>query len=112
MLLLFSIVFLNLKLPANILDFLAIFILGGIDLALAGSFISGLVMFSEGKTLLLSFLLFPICMSVLISSVNVTSKIIGSFASIDVIPELSLLFAFLLSIIAVENLTFKFVLEE
>ncbi len=108
----FSIVFLNLKLPANVLDFLAIFILGGIDLALAGSFISGLVMFSEGKTLLLSFLLFPVCLPVLISSVNATNKIIGGFARMDVLPELTLLFAFLFSIIAVENLTFKFVLEE
>ncbi len=108
----FSIVFLNLELPGGILDFLVIFVLGIIDLSVAGSFVSGLVMFSEGKTLLLSFLLFPVCVPVLIPSVLATTKIMNPVILTDVMPELRLLFAFLLCIIAVTNLTFEFVLEE
>ncbi|MFQ5836375.1 MAG: heme exporter protein CcmB [Candidatus Bathyarchaeia archaeon] len=108
----FSVVFLNLKISGKFLDFLLIFILGMVDLSFAGSFVSGLVMFSEGKTLLLSFLLFPVCMPVLISSVLATDKIIGGVGVVDVMPELKLLLAFLLCIIAVAGLTFKFVLEE
>ncbi len=108
----FSFVFLNLKIPGGLLDFLLILILGVTDLSIAGSFVSGLVMFSEGKTLLLSFILFPVCVPVLIPSVLATVKIINSAASVDVMSELRLLLAFLLSVVAVANLTFKFVLEE
>jgi len=108
----FSFVFLNLKMPARFLDFLLVFLLGVIDLSIAGSFVSGLVMFSEGKILLLSFLLFPVCVPVLIPSVLATTKIINSVTTVDVTSELRLLLAFLLSVVAVANLTFKFVLEE
>ncbi|MEA2033443.1 MAG: heme ABC transporter permease, partial [Euryarchaeota archaeon] len=86
--------------------------LGAIGLAFAGSFISGLVMFSEGKTLLLSFLLIPICMPVLIPSVMATKKIVSGSGIAEVIPELRLLIAFLFLITAIMVLTFEFVLEE
>lgn len=108
----FSFIFLNLKMPGGFLDFFLIFLLGAIDLSIAGSFVSGLVMFSEGKTLLLSFLLFPVCVPVLIPSVLATIKIVNSLTMVDVISELRLLLAFLLLVVAVANLTFKFVLEE
>lgn len=108
----FSIIFLNLELPGRFLDLLVVFVLGIIDLSIAGSFVSGLVMFSEGKTLLLSFLLFPVCVPVLIPSVLATAKIMKNVTLVDVMPELRLLLAFLFSIIAVAGLTFKFVLEE
>jgi heme exporter protein B len=111
-LLLFSSVFLNLRLSEKIVEFLLIFFLGIVDLSFAGSFVSGLVMFSEGKTLLLSFLLFPICMPVLIPSVLATEKIVNGLSMVNLVPELRLLLAFLFTIIAVAGLTFKFVLEE
>lgn len=108
----FSMVFLNLRMSDRLLDFLLVFLLGAIDLSFAGSFVSGLVMFSEGKTLLLSFLLFPVCMPVLIPSVLATDKILSGVAAIGVATELSLLLSFLLCIVAIAGLTFKFVLEE
>ena len=111
-LLVFSSVFLNLRLSERLVEFWLIFFIGMVDLAFAGSFVSGLVMFSEGKTLLLSFLLFPVCMPALIPSVLATEKIVNGSGMIDLIPELRMLFAFLLSITAVASLTFKFVLEE
>jgi len=111
-LLVFSSVFLNLRLSERLVEFWLIFFIGMVDLAFAGSFVSGLVMFSEGKTLLLSFLLFPVCMPALIPSVLATEKIVNGSGMVDLIPELRLLFAFLLSITAVAILTFKFVLEE
>jgi heme exporter protein CcmB len=108
----FSVVFLNLDVSGRFVDCILVFLLGIIDLSFAGSFISGLVMFSEGKTLLLSFLLFPVCTPVLISSVLATGKIMSNAATVDAMPELKLLLAFLLSVVAVANLTFKLVLEE
>lgn len=111
-LLLTSSIFLNLNVAERFSEFWFIFFLGIVDLALAGSFISGLLMFSEGKTLLLSFLLFPVCMPVLIPSVLATRKIVDGSGFIDLIPELRLLLAFLLGITGIAGLTFKFVLEE
>jgi len=111
-LLLFSSVFLNVRLFERFVEFFLIFFLGIVDLSFAGSFVSGLVMFSEGKTLLLSFLLFPVCMPVLIPSVLATEKIVNGLGMVNLMPELRLLLAFLFSITVVVSLTFKFVLEE
>lgn len=110
-LLLSSSVFLNLRLSERLAEFLLVFFLGIVDLSFAGSFVSSLVMFSEGKTLLLSFLLFPLSMPVLIPSVLITEKIVSGLGFVYVMPELRLLLAFLFSIAAIASLTFKFVLE-
>jgi len=110
-LLLFSIVFLNLNLSEGLIELFLVFSLGIVDLSFAGSFVSGLVMFSEGKTLLLSFLLFPICMPVLIPSVSATEKIINGLSVVNVIPELRILLAFLFCTAAIAVLTFRFVIE-
>jgi len=109
----FSIIFLNLELSGRFLAaLLLVCFLGAVGLSFAGSFVSGLVMFSEGKTLLLSFLLIPVCMPVLMPSVVATKEIIGGSGITEVKPELGLLIAFLLLITAVMILTFEFVLEE
>ena len=108
----FSIIFLNLDLGAGLPLLLLVCFLGATGLSFAGSFVSGLLMFSEGKTLLLSFLLIPICMPVIIPSVLATEKILRGSGIAELIPELQLLIAFLLLIAAIMILTFKFVLEE
>ncbi len=108
----FSIIFLNLELSGRFPALLLVCFLGAAGLSFAGSFVSGLVMFSEGKTLLLSFLLIPVCMPVLIPSVMATKEIIGGSGITEVVPELRLLIAFLFLITAVMILTFEFVLEE
>ena len=108
----FSIIFLNLDLGARFPALLFVCLLGAVGLAFAGSFVSGLVMFSEGKTLLLSFLLIPVCIPVLMPAVSATEKIIRESGIAEVLPELKLLTAFLFMITAVMILTFKFVLEE
>jgi len=108
----FSIIFLNLHLSTGFPALLLVCLLGAVGLSFAGSFVAGLVMFSEGKTLLLSFLLIPICMPVLIPSVSATEKIISGSNIADIMPELGLLIAFLLLITAIMILTFEFVLEE
>jgi len=108
----FSIIFLNLELGGRFPALLLVCLLGAVGLSFAGSFVSGLVMFSEGKTLLLSFLLIPVCMPVLMPSVSATREIIAGSGISEVVPELRLLTAFLLMITAVMILTFEFVLEE
>lgn len=111
-LLLFSGVFLNVTFFENLLETSLIFFLGVVNLAFAGSFVSGLVMFSEGKTLLLPFLLFPICMPALVPAVLATEKIVTGLSLISVIPEVRLLFAFLCLIIVLVSLAFKFIIQE
>ncbi|MEA2074524.1 MAG: heme exporter protein CcmB [Euryarchaeota archaeon] len=108
----FSIIFLNLDLSGRFPALMLVCVLGAMGLSFAGSFVSGLVMFSEGKTLLLSFLLIPVCMPVLMPSVMATKEIIGGSGVVEVLPELRLLIAFLLLITAIMVLTFEFVLEE
>lgn len=108
----FSIIFLNLELGGRFPALLLVCLLGAVGLSFAGSFVSGLVMFSEGKTLLLSFLLIPVCMPVLMPSVSATREIIAGSGISEVVPELRLLTAFLFMITAVMILTFEFVLEE
>lgn len=108
----FSTVFLGLDLSGRFLAILLLCFLGATGLSFAGSFISGLVMFSEGKTLLLSFLLIPVCVPVLIPSVMATEKVLGGSGMTEVVPELRLLIAFIILITAIMTLTFEFVLEE
>jgi len=107
-----SILFLNLQLGGSFPLLIFICFLGAVGFSFAGSFVSGLVMFSEGKTLLLSLLLIPVCMPVILPSVITTGKIIRGASLFDILPELRLLLAFLLLITAIMILTFTFVLEE
>ncbi len=92
--------------------FLLIVILGAVCLALAGSFVSGLVMFSGEKTMLLSFLLLPLCVPVLVPAVMATVKVIEGAGVGRIIPELQLLLAFLLLVSGILILTFHYLLEE
>ncbi len=111
-LLLFSLLFFNQNAAGEPAGLLVIVILGAIGLSLAGSFVSGLVMYSEEKTMLLSFLLLPVSVPVLVPSVIATGKILGGTGFAGVMPELRLLVAFLFLITAVMILTFAFVLED
>ncbi len=108
-----AVIFMNISLGVQLPAILLVCILGAICLAFAGSFISGLVMFSEGKTMLLSFLLIPSCFPVLLISVKATKKLLTpGYMLLDIMPELQLLTAFLLTLTAVMTFTFGFVLEE
>jgi heme exporter protein B len=107
-----SFIFLNLRMLSRFIELLGVFILGCVDLAVAGSFISGLVMFSEGKTLLLSFLLFPVSVPVLIPSVLATVKTLDPTSVGTVIPEFRLLLAYLIIFLVIGNALFHFVIEE
>jgi heme exporter protein B len=107
-----TILFFHLDLKGILLPFLLVYFLGSLGLSIAGSFVSGLVIYSEEKTILLSFLIIPICMPSIVPSVTATREIIGGTDLVDVIPELRLLIAFLLLITAVMILTFSYVLDE
>jgi len=106
-----SIVFLNISVSV-IPDLLAVFILGVVNLAIVGSIVSAIVMYSEGKTLLLSFLFFPVSVPILIPGTQAAGKILSGANLVGVIPELRLLLAFLLAIVAVSILLFKHVFLE
>jgi heme exporter protein B len=90
----------------------AVFVMGVLDLALVGSVVSAIVMYSEGKTLLLSFLFFPVSVPILIPGTHAVGKIISGEGLLSVTPELRLLLAFLLAIVAVSMLLFRHVFTE
>lgn len=109
--LLSSVVFLNID--ASVLPvLLMIFIVGVIDFALLGSMVSALVMYSEGKTLLLSFLFFPVSVPILIPGTRAAGKILSGFSILEVLPEIRLLLAFLLAVLAISILIFRHVFRE
>jgi heme exporter protein B len=109
-LLFFTGLFLPLDLGGRYAEFLLIYALGATGLSLAAAFVSGLVMYSEGSTLLLSFLLIPISVPILLPAVWATTGLLRGTA--EVLPALQLLLAFLCMILAVTLLTFAWVLQE
>jgi len=109
-LLIFTALFLPFDLGGRYAGFLLIYALGATGLSLAAAFVSGLVMFSEGSTLLLSFLLIPVSVPILLPAVRATTGLLVGTA--EVLPALQLLLASLGLILAVTLLTFGFVLQE
>jgi heme exporter protein B len=94
-----SLLFLNLD-TALIPGLLAVFIVGAIDFALMGSMISAIVMYSEGKNLLLAFLFFPVSVPILLPGIQATAKILAGEVLMSTMQELRLLVAFMLLVIA------------
>ncbi len=106
-----SIIFLNLDVAA-IPALLVVFVVGVMDLALVGSMVSALVMYSEGKTLLLSFLFFPVSVPVLIPSTQAVGRILAGYTLMEVMPEIQLLISFMLAIGVASFLLFGHVFQE
>jgi ABC-type transport system involved in cytochrome c biogenesis permease component len=67
-------------------------------------------MFSEGSTLLLSFLLIPVSVPILLPAVRAMTALLSGTG--EMIPALQLLIAYLGLILAVTLLTFACVLQE
>lgn len=106
-----AIIFLNIRLVV-LPSLIVVFSLGVIDLAIIGSIVSAIVMYSEGKTLLLSFLFFPVSIPVLIPGIQAVGMIISGTGLSGVIPELRLLGSFLFAVVAVSILLFRYVFHE
>mgnify|MGYP001306055869 FL=1 len=107
-----SIVFINIQPSIEILELLLILIIGIIDLSFAGSFVSSIVMYSEGKNLLLPFLLFPISMPIFIPAILSSGKVLHGLAFTEYSGELRLLGAFLVLVIMVAIFSFETIMEE
>lgn len=106
-----SVLFFNLDMNV-IAKLLIIFLIGSYNLALIGSLVSSLVMYSEGKNLLLSFLFFPVSVPVLLPCTRATEKIISGTLLSELLPELKLLLAFLFISLAISILIFQNVFLE
>jgi len=106
-----STIFLNIRLSV-IPNLMIVFVLGVIDLAIVGSIVSAIVMYSEGKTLLLSFLFFPVSVPILIPGTQAAGKLISGMDLLEISPELRLLVAFLMAIVAISILLFRHVFIE
>ncbi len=107
-----SISFLNMEAGTLFSKLLPILLLGILDLSFVGAFVSSLVMYSEGKTLLLAFLLFPISFPVLVPSLIATERLLLGATLLQVSTEVQLLVALFLILVLVSLLTFEEVLEE
>jgi heme exporter protein B len=106
-----STIFLNIRLSV-IPNLMIVFAVGVIDLAIVGSIVSAIVMYSEGKTLLLSFLFFPVSVPILIPGTQAAGKLISGMGLLEILPELRLLAAFLMAIVAISMLLFRHVFIE
>jgi heme exporter protein B len=91
-----SLLFLNLN-TALIPSLIIIFTIGAIDFALMGSMMSAVLMYSEGKNLLLAFLFFPVSVPILLPGIQAAAKILAGEPLMALMPELRLLFAFMLA---------------
>jgi len=69
-------------------------------------------MYSEGRTLLLAYLFFPVSVPVLIPGTLATEKVISGLDLASIFPELRLLLAFMLSVSAVSVYLFRNVFIE
>ena len=107
-----SIVFINIQPSIDILELFLILIIGIIDLSFAGSFVSSIVMYSEGKNLLLPFLLFPISIPIFIPAILSSGKVLHGLAFTEYSGELRLLGAFLVLVIMVAIFSFETIMEE
>jgi heme exporter protein B len=110
-LILSSLLFLNLN-TALIPGLVLIFIVGAIDFALIGSMMSAVLMYSEGKNLLLAFLFFPVSVPILLPGIQAGAKVLNGEPIMALMPELRLLFAFMLAVIAASMTLFQEVFQE
>ena len=95
--LLSSIIFMNVN-PSYFFSLIFNFFIGYLNLMFVGSIISALLIYSEGKTLLMSFLLLPASIPVLIPGTQMTSKILEGMSILEAIPEMRLLSAYFILI--------------
>ncbi len=107
-----SIVFLNVQPTLKIFELLLILTVGVVNLSFAGSFVSSIVMYSEGKTLLLPFLLFPISMPIFVPALLSTEKVLRGLTFAEYSGELRLLGAFLVLVVMIAVFSFETILEE
>ncbi len=107
-----SIVFLNVQPTLKIFELLLILTVGVVNRSFAGSFVSSIVMYSEGKTLLLPFLLFPISMPIFVPALLSTEKVLRGLTFAEYSGELRLLGAFLVLVVMIAVFSFETILEE
>ncbi len=101
-----SLLFLNLN-TALIPSLIIIFTIGAIDFALMGSMMSAVLMYSEGKNLLLAFLFFPVSVPILLPGIQAVAKILAGEPLMALMPEFRLLFAFMLAVVAASMTLFQ-----
>jgi heme exporter protein B len=106
-----SIVFMNVDV-GYLLSLIFVFFFGYLNLMLVGSMISALLIYSEGKTLLMSFLLLPASIPVLIPSTQMTADILDGLSLLETIPEIRILSAYFLLILVASVFLFPHVFSE
>jgi len=101
-----SLLFLNLGF-AYLSSLSMVFVIGAVDLALIGSMLSAVLMYSEGKNLLLAFLFFPVSVPILLPGIQACAAILSGAEPLSLLPEIRLLLAYMLAMVAVSMTLFK-----
>ncbi len=83
------------------------FFIGAVDLALIGSMMSAVLMYSEGKNLLLAFLFFPVSVPVLLPGIQACAAVLSGLGPASLLPEIRLLFAYMLAMVAASMTLFR-----
>jgi heme exporter protein B len=84
-----------------------VFLIGAVDLALVGSMMSAILMYSEGRNLLLAFLFFPVSVPVLLPGIRACAMVLSGVGPASLLPEVRLLLAYMLAMVAVSIMLFK-----
>lgn len=106
-------VFLNVRLEvSSLLTLLLIFFVSAVGFSLLGCLTSALLLFSEGKRLLIVFILLPISLPILIPCISSTRKIAQGSIFLDILPEMQLIVAFTILVCVVSYLTFESIISE
>jgi heme exporter protein B len=94
------------------LAILLIFLIGAVGFSLLGCLTSALLMFSEGKRILIVFLLLPVSLPILIPCISATGKIAAGLTLSDILPEMELLVAFDILVFLISYLSFESTLSD
>jgi len=113
MLMISSAVFLGVRLGTLSLVVLGIvFLVSAAGFSLLGCLTSAMLMFSEGRRLLIVFVLLPISLPILIPCISSTRKIVEGLTFWDIVPEMQLILAFTIIIYLVSSLGFESIISE
>jgi heme exporter protein B len=105
-----SMIILNYTFQSDYLLVIMVFASGILNIAIIGSIVSALAMYSESRILIIPALSLPLVPGTLIPSILATGKLASGARMEVILPELQLNLAFLLLMIAILWITFEYVL--
>ncbi|RLI51643.1 hypothetical protein DRO61_01895 [Candidatus Bathyarchaeota archaeon] len=97
---------------SNLLFVVLVFALGTLDLAIVGTTVSGLKMYTESRTILIPLLTFPLVLPVFIPSVIITKNLVYGLTFSLALPELRIISLSLIALLVTSVLLFEHIFSD